>query len=83
MPAVYKTPLWSDVQSVQAGKILHVGVDPKLDAPVVVWHESVPMTNRLLHVVGTGHDIPEGTEYRGTAVRPDGFVFHVYEEVKF
>lgn len=36
---------------------------------------------RTLHVVGTGHEVPAGVEYVGTAVMAGGdFVFHVYAE---
>lgn len=35
---------------------------------------------RYFVIVGTGHEIPEGAIYRGTAARtPDGFVWHIYE----
>jgi hypothetical protein len=78
---VWKTPLWDDVTDVEIGPVVHVGVDPKIPStPVVVWHESAPATRRRLHIVGTGHPVPDGTVHRGTAVRPDGLVFHVYEE---
>jgi hypothetical protein len=39
-----------------------------------------PMTSREFRVVGTGHPVPEGYTYRGTAERADGaLVWHVME----
>jgi hypothetical protein len=77
---VWKTPLFDVEQEARIGRILHVGYDPKLpDAAAVVWHESGPTEPRILRVVGTGTEIPEGFTHRGSAVRADGFVFHVYE----
>jgi hypothetical protein len=43
-------------------------------------HDDDPGFARAFTVIGTGHPIPEGAVYRGTAPRtPEGIVFHLYE----
>lgn len=48
---------------------------------LAVWIETTPgapEVARDLHVVGTGHPVPEGATYVGTAI--DGlFVWHLYD----
>lgn len=42
--------------------------------------DSLPEVVRMFVIVGTGHSIPEGAVYVGTAPRtPEGFVWHLYE----
>jgi len=79
---IWKTPLTDHEAEVSIGEILHVGYDPKMpDAAACVWHYAEPAMPRTLYVVGTGpsHPLPFGSTHRGTAIRPDGFVFHVFE----
>jgi hypothetical protein len=47
-----------------------------------LWIEVDPSNRPLtviFHVIGTGHPIPPGTSWVGTAQQPP-FVWHVYEE---
>jgi hypothetical protein len=78
---IWKTPLYHPEVDLKVGEILYVGFDPKLpNAAACIWHLSEPATNRKVRVVGTGNPIPEDATYRGSAPRPDGYVFHVFEE---
>lgn len=51
---------------------------------ITVWAEVNTMEReclRTLHVVGTGHDVPAGCDYIGSALMAGGdFVFHIYAE---
>lgn len=80
MRQVWKTPLRDVKQEVTIGLVLHVGYDVKIpDAPAVVWHYAEPAHPRTLYVVGTGHPVPDDGYHLGSAITPEGFVFHVFE----
>jgi hypothetical protein len=67
----------------------HFGVHPPLhvaarDARFVeFWIEAIEdygtLSRHVLQVFGTGHDLPENAEWRGTAVAPYGLVWHLYQ----
>ena len=52
-------------------------------AGIEFWAEhddTRPEVSRIFIVVGTGHRIPDGAVYAGTAPRtPEGLVWHLYE----
>jgi hypothetical protein len=53
---------------------------------LVVWaevwdSEGKPSASVVVHVVGTGHEVPERVSYLGT-VQVGAFVFHVYVEAE-
>jgi hypothetical protein len=41
--------------------------------------EEAPVVKRLFQVFGTGHPLPGGARYFGTAPRISGLVWHLYE----
>lgn len=44
------------------------------------YDDAKPVIRRTFVIVGTGHRIPDGAAYAGTAPRtPDGLVWHLYE----
>jgi hypothetical protein len=44
------------------------------------YDEAKPKVRRTFVIVGTGHSIPDGARYVGTAPRtPAGLVWHLYE----
>lgn len=49
---------------------------------IALWAEvdtEAPEVVRTVYVVGTGHEVPAGVEYVGSALMSGGaFVFHVY-----
>ena len=51
---------------------------------ITVWAEVNTLERecmRTLHVVGTGHEVPRGAAFIGTALMAGGdYVFHVYAE---
>lgn len=62
------------------GKLLHVAIDPASTSPAI-WIEvdtDFAMEERRFGFFGTGHPIPEGWAYVGTAHSAGGFVWHVY-----
>lgn len=68
----------------EGATLLHVEAE-KLPADVIsLWFEVDPealRSPRTFEVFGTGHPIPDGYEYRGTAIaRP--LILHVYEAVQ-
>lgn len=65
------------------GDVLHVDVDD----PFVMefWAESqddAPAVKREFRVFGTGHVMPPGAIYQGTARTRGGFAWHLYEKEK-
>lgn len=42
-------------------------------------HDCMARPQRTFEVYGTSHPIPDGREWRATAPRHDGLVFHVFE----
>jgi hypothetical protein len=61
------------------GPIRHVAArQPDI---VEVWaehFENAPATARTLQAYGTGHPIPAGATWIGTALAPHGLVWHLY-----
>lgn len=63
----------------EAFRVLHV--DNQNDS-ICIWYETLrlpqgPMASYKFHVVGTGHNIPERTEYHGT-LQDGPLVWHIY-----
>lgn len=87
--AVWKYPLEVPLTTVampMGARVLHVGAQGDV---VTLWALVEPdrkLLDRQFLVVGTGwefdlgHPVPDA-EYRGTALRRDGLVFHVFERV--
>lgn len=74
--AVWKFQLYliDEPQSLDCGKILTVA---EQNGSLCIWAENEPMTRQWFTVEGTGHPIPEGAKYVGTAhMHP--LVWHVY-----
>lgn len=69
----------NQVQTFERAKFLHVANQRE---QITVWAEVNTLECeclRTLHVVGTGHEVPAGVRYVGSAVMAGGdFVFHVY-----
>lgn len=63
------------------GRILHVGESYDGNPENVnIWYEA-GTTPTPIHVVGTGHPVPPGYVYRGTAVYPEyPLVWHVFQK---
>lgn len=63
-------------------RIVHVGIDGH--NRICVWvefsQEADPTERLILDYVGTGWDVSDSSEYIGTAITSDGFVWHVYKE---
>jgi hypothetical protein len=60
---------------------VHVAAGNRPDE-VLMWVEvdaDSPDVHRVFQVFGTGHPIPEGWEYVGTAPTPFALVWHLYE----
>jgi hypothetical protein len=84
--SVWKYPLaWSaDTQQVPMplhAAVVHVALQddvPTVWAEVQAQRPGMLAKIRLFRIVGTGGEVPDRFEYRGT-VHHDGFVFHVYE----
>lgn len=87
---VYRTVIPIDDQSHSVeltGHIVHV--DSRNLREVEIWHEHSDIVQPhtvLLQVFGTGHSIPPGSRYVGTALSPDDqglpqgrFVWHCYQ----
>lgn len=56
-------------------------VDLWAEVDFVPDDRGTPKVGRIFYIVGTGHRMPEGElDYIGTAVMPDGLVWHVYAE---
>ena len=79
---VWKYPLGLSVEPwvrmPVGAEVVHVaeqGGQPTLWAIV---DSSQPMVRRLIHVVGTGDAVPDGTAYVGTA-HLGGYVLHVFD----
>lgn len=61
-------------------KLVHFGIDPK-DGELKAWFEVDSKAIRFSYdyeIVGTGWDILPNLNYKGTAITPDGFVWHLY-----
>lgn len=66
-----------------AHEVVHV--DMQGDAQPTMWVEVDTSTDTIpfeFHVVGTGHQVPNGTAHVGT-VQMDVFVWHLYENMQF
>lgn len=67
------------VSTYERARFLHVA---NQHDQITVWAEVNTMERecrRTLHIVGTGGEVPAGTEYVGSALMDGGrFVFHVY-----
>lgn len=64
--------------------VVHVATEKtgSVEERVSLWIEhdlDSPREERTFTLVGTGHNIPAGATYVGTAIMPP-FVLHVYEE---
>lgn len=81
MRQVWKFPVVDQVNVIEApfpAKFLHFAVQ---GGRPHVWLEVEPeaaLTLVEFHIKGTGHDIHDGFEYRGTGF-DDPFVWHLYE----
>lgn len=85
MRRVYKYPLTFGPGQTQttlelpyAYQFLHFGFQ---DGNPIVWalvNPDNPSVQRTLRVVGTGWDLEEGSEHRGTAIEGD-YVWHLFE----
>jgi hypothetical protein len=89
----YQIPLGmagADFRLPIGGQLRHVGIDPLSGNPAV-WIEVDPESDRLesrrFRVVGTGYDIPYGVgvelKHVGSAISPAGFVWHIYESMRW
>lgn len=71
----------NEVSTFEGARFLHV--DNQFER-ITVWAEVNTLERectRTLHVVGTGHEVPSGVDFVGSAVMAaGGFVFHVYAE---
>ncbi len=86
MRTVHKYPLLS-----QGGNPLPIPVTAKVlllaeqHGQLVLWVEvdlnHVVVSPRTFRIFGTGFDIPEGYEHRGSTMTTEGYLWHVYEEL--
>lgn len=65
-------------------EILHVGCQSRDPRFVSAWYEVIlpifSTETRSFQVFGTGHEVPPGPSYVGTAIVPDrNLVWHLYE----
>ncbi|WP_181785087.1 DUF7352 domain-containing protein [Streptomyces phytophilus] len=60
-----------------------LGIGPNAQHIVEFWAEGSLETDgtvRTFQVLGTGHALPDGAQWRGTTARtPEGLVWHLYE----
>lgn len=77
----YEVPVddrWHPLQL--SGEVLHV--DCRNARVVELWamHHEGPKAVRSFRVYGTGHPLPDGVDYIGTAIAPGGqLVWHLVE----
>lgn len=78
----YEVPLLDTVEHELTGDPLYVAVTLREDG-LEFWAEfdtEKPVKTRKFVVLGTGHRVLLGMEYRGTGPRTsDGYVWHLYE----
>lgn len=71
----------NEVSTYEGARFLHVANQRE---QITVWAEVNTLARECmatLHVVGTGHEVPRGVAYVGSAVMAGGdFVFHVYAD---
>ena len=71
----------NEVSTYEGARFLHVDNQRE---QITVWAEVNTLERecmRTLHVVGTGHEVPRGAAFIGTALMAGGdYVFHVYAE---
>lgn len=78
----YEVPVDGLVHQVALqGKVLHVAA--RWAWVVEFWalaDSLVPQETRHFQAIPTGlGEVPEGAEYQGTAIAPDGLVWHLFE----
>lgn len=77
----YEVPVddrWHPLQL--SGSILHVACRNPRAVEVWALHVDGPTVTRSFRVYGTGHPLPPGIEYIGTAIAPGGqLVWHLIE----
>ena len=83
MKTVHKFPLVATVGKVKAPAdwlVKHVGYDA--DGKLCIWAEvyvGAPLVDQSYQVLGTGQHIDDPQmKHAGTAIEPDGHVWHVY-----
>lgn len=94
MLTIYKYNLeLTDVQDIEMpiyAKIVHVGWQiGSFNSGIKIWalvQDTLALKSRRIHIVGTGNGMPElpvgaNVNHLGTVLTPDGFVWHVFEEV--
>jgi hypothetical protein len=65
------------------GIVVHVGIDPQGELCLWAEHdEQARETEQRFAVVGTGHQVPAGGRYVGSASH-GLFVWHVYEVARY
>lgn len=84
MQTIYKYPITgSSIEMPEGAEVLHVGAQGH---NVFVWAKvdsEADMEKRTFIVVGTGWEVPDDScEFVGTAQTADGFVWHLYEQVR-
>jgi len=82
----YEIPVddqWHEIAMPLPAKVLHVACQDGARGTVMVWAEVTPsgaeVSSRAMRVYGTGHPVPSGAVYVGTALASP-FVWHVYAE---
>jgi hypothetical protein len=79
---VLQTPV-SSVDTYEGARFLHVANQHE---QICVWAEVNTLERecvRTLFIVGTGHEVPKGADYIGSALVDGGsFVFHIYAEAQ-
>lgn len=67
------------IRVTQGFKPLHAGLGP--GGVPCIWmevDEAAPPITVSVRIVGTGNEVPEGSEYAGSFVEGDTYVWHVY-----
>lgn len=90
MQRIYKWRLEGARQSLYVPKgteILHVAMQPDQDQHYyypTMWglcDDTAEMVEKIVLIIGTGHQIPENARYLGTCVG-NVYVWHIYEEIR-